>query len=102
MTSPSKGAPIYHMTARVAFKKQKVVHERVVWMVSVFDNPVDIMKYDAKTMRRLKSELYPINSKTPKTVMVREILSKNYISDSNLTIQEHRHQHESQHIQGHL
>ena len=29
------------MTARVAFKKRKVVHERVVWIVSVFDNPND-------------------------------------------------------------
>jgi hypothetical protein len=43
-----KGAPIYYMTARVAFKKRKVVHERVVWIVSVFDNPNDIRQYDYK------------------------------------------------------
>ncbi len=41
------------MTARVAFKKRKVVHERVVWIVSVFDNPNDIRNYDGKTMTRL-------------------------------------------------
>ena len=35
MPSHSDRAPIYFMTARVAFKKRKVVHERVVWMVSV-------------------------------------------------------------------
>ena len=42
MPSHSDRAPIYFMTARVAFKKRKVVHERVVWIVSVFDNPNDI------------------------------------------------------------
>ena len=46
------------MTARVAFKKRKVVHERVVWIVSVFDNPNDIRNYDIKTMTRLEQELY--------------------------------------------
>ena len=58
MTSPSKGAPIYYMSARVAFKKKKVVHERLVWIVSVFDNPNDIRNYDAKTMSSLEQEFY--------------------------------------------
>jgi hypothetical protein len=46
------------MYARVAFKKRKVVHERTKWIVSVFDNPHDIMTYDSKTMTRLQDELY--------------------------------------------
>ena len=36
------------MTARVAFKKRKVVHERVVWIVSVFENPSDIASHDSQ------------------------------------------------------
>ena len=50
MTCHSK-ALIYYMTARVAFKKRKKVHERVVWIVSVFDTPSDIQRYDSKTKR---------------------------------------------------
>ena len=90
MTSPSK-APIYFMTARVAFKKRKVVHERVVWIVSVFDKPNDIRNCDLKTMNRLESELYK-NAKGDKHIMIREILDKKFISYSNLSIDEHKQQ----------
>jgi len=84
-------APIYYMTARVAFKKRKVVHERVVWIVSVFDNPNDIRNCDHKTMHRLESELYK-NAKGDKHIMIREILDKKFISYSNLSIDEHKQQ----------
>ena len=84
-------APIYYMTARVAFKKRKVVHERVVWIVSVFDNPNDIRNCDLKTMNRLESELYK-NAKGDKHIMIREILDKKFISYSNLSIDEHKQQ----------
>jgi len=80
------------MTARVAFKKRKVVHERVLWIVSVFDNPNDIRNYDTKTMTRLEQELYGKNSKSDKHVMIREILSKKFVSYSNLSIDEHKKQ----------
>jgi hypothetical protein len=92
MTSPSDKATIYHMTARVAFKKQKRVHERVVWIVSVYDNPNDIRNYDGKTMSRLSQELYGKNAKSEKMIIIREILDKNPISKSNLTLEEHKHQ----------
>ena len=89
MTSHSK-APIYHMNARVAFKKRKVVHERVVWIVSVFDSPHDILKYDSQTMARLKMQFYGKNAKSVKQIVIREILDKKFISYSNLTLNQHK------------
>ena len=89
MTSPSK-APIYFMTARVAFKKRKVVHERVVWIVSVFDDPNDIRNHDPHTMHRLEVELYGKNAKSEKHIIIREIISKKFISHSTLTLDEHK------------
>jgi len=94
MTSHSK-APIYYMTVRVAFKKRKVVHERVVWVVSVFDTPHDIASYDSKTMHRLGEELYGKNAKSEKHIVIREILSKKFISNSTLTIDEHKESNQS-------
>lgn len=78
------------MTARVAFKKKKKVHERVVWIVSVFDNPSDIARYDAKTMIRLQLELYGKNAKSDKHVIIREIVDKKMISHSTLSLDEHK------------
>ena len=89
MTCHSK-APIYYMTARVAFKKKKKVHERVVWVVSVFDNPSDIARYDVKTMIRLELELYGKNAKSDKHVIIREIIDKKMISHSTLSLDEHK------------
>lgn len=77
------------MTARVAFKKRKDVHERVVWIVSVFDQPHDIASYDSKTMTRLQDELYG-KTKSEKHIIVREILSKKFIAFSNLTLDDHK------------
>ena len=92
MTSRSKGAPIYYMTARVAFKKRKAVHERVVWIVSVFDDPNDIRTYDSKTMTRLELELYGKNAKSEKHIIIRKIIDKKFISHSNLSLDEHKKQ----------
>ena len=91
MLSHSK-APIYYMTARVAFKKRKVVHERVVWIVSVFDNPNDIRNYDPHTMHRLEVELYGKNAKSEKHIIIREIIDKKLISHSTLSRDEHKRQ----------
>jgi hypothetical protein len=92
MTSPSDKAPIYLMTARVAFKKRKEAHERVKWVISVFTSPADIMKYDGKTMTRLRSELYGKTSKSDRQVIIRDIISKKFISNSQITLDEHRKQ----------
>ena len=82
------------MTARVAFKKRKVVHERVVWVVSVFDNPSDIVSYDFKTISRLELEIFGKNSKADKHIIVREILTKKFISHSTLSLDEHKSQNQ--------
>ena len=92
MPSPSKGTPIYYMTARVAFKKRKVVHERVVWLVSVFDTPSDIQRWDHKTMWRLGTDLYGKNAKSEKHIIVREIVDKKIVGHSTLTLDEHKKQ----------
>ena len=84
------------MTARVAFKKRKVVHERVVWIVSVFDTPNDIRRYDNKTMWRLGNELYGKNAKSEKQIIIREILTKKPISKSNISVNEHKKQNKKQ------
>jgi hypothetical protein len=84
------------MTARVAFKKRKAVHERVVWIVSVFDNPNDIRNHDIKTMTRLEQELYGKNAKSEKQIIIREILDKKLISYSTLTKDEHQQQNKEQ------
>ena len=94
MTSLSK-TPIYYMTARVAFKKSKVVHERVVWLVSVFDNPNDIRAYDIHTMHRLEQELYGKGAKSEKHIIIREILSKKMISHSIIPLDEHKRQNQN-------
>ena len=84
------------MTARVAFKKKKVVHERVVWIVSIFDNPNDIRNYDRKTMTRLQLDIFGKDSKADKHIIIREILDKKFISYSNLSVDEHKRQNQKQ------
>ena len=91
MTSPSKPY-IYLMTARVAFKKGKRAHERVKWIISVFTEPADIMRYDKKTMTRLGLELYGKNAKSEKQIIIREIVDKKRLSRSQVTLDEHKGQ----------
>ena len=83
------------MNARVAFKKKKVVHERLVWIVSVFETPNDIRNYDAKTMSRIEQEFYG-KTKAVRSVMIREIIDKKLLAHSNLTLDEHKKQHKEQ------
>ena len=91
MTSRSKKAPVYYMNARIAFKKNKVVSERLSWIVSVYDNTYDIMKHDKRTINRLLNEVYGKSSKAKnKEIIIREITNKKLLSYSNLTIDEHQ------------
>jgi len=66
------GQPIYYMTGKATFIKNKHPQTRDVWIVSTYDNPKDIMKYDKHTMYRLDQELL-----TPKanqrTIIIEEI-----------------------------
>ena len=74
---------------RVAFKKRKVVHERREWIVTVFDTPSDIMRYDDRTMHRLRDKYFTPKAKN-KEIIIREILESVELSRSQVTLDEHK------------
>ena len=80
---------IKHSHVRVAFKKRKVVHERREWIVTVFDTPSDIMRYDNRTMHRLRDKYFTPKAKN-KEVIIREILESVELSQSQVTLDEHK------------
>ena len=77
------------MHVRVAFKKRKGVHERCVWIITVFDTPADIMRYDKKNMYRLKNKYFTEKAKD-KNIVIREILEVVELSRSQVTLDEHK------------
>ena len=80
---------IKYLHARVAFKKRKVVHERVEYIVTVFDTPSDIMSYDKRTMNRLRDKYFTLKAKN-KEIIIREILDCLELSRSQITLDEHK------------
>ena len=80
---------IKYLHARVAFKKRKVVHERVEWIVTVFDTPSDIMRYDKKTMHRMRDKYFTKKAKN-KEIIIREILDVVELTRSQITLDEHK------------
>ena len=62
------------MTAKVTTIKNKRPQTRNVWIVSDYDNPMDIMKKDGKTMERLERELFTAKAKN-KTIVIDSITS---------------------------
>ena len=84
---------IKYLHARVAFKKRKVVHERVEYIVTVFDTPSDIMRYDKRTMNRLRDKYFTLKAKN-KEIIIREILDCVELSRSQITLDEHKRQAE--------
>ncbi len=50
--------PIYYMTAEASFKKGKREFNLPVWIVSNYDDPLEIMLKDSKTIGRLELEFY--------------------------------------------
>ena len=79
------------MRVRVAFKKSKRVHEHDMWIVTVFDTPADIMRYDKLAIENMQNEVFTKNAKN-KELIVREILEVKELTHSNLTIDEHKRQ----------
>jgi len=88
----SKKPMIRHSQVRVAFKKRKEIHERCEWIVTIYDTPSDIMRYDEIVMSRLRNTYYTAKSKN-KEVIIREILDSVELSHSNLTLDEHKSLH---------
>ncbi len=80
---------IRHSHVRVAFKKRNVVHERREWIVTVYDTPSDIMRYDNRNMRRLRDKYFTAKAKN-KEIIVREILDSVELSRSQVTLNEHK------------
>jgi len=83
---------IKHMCVRVAFKKFKRIHERDMWIVTVFDTPSDIMRYSKRAMEQLKEKLFTKKAKN-KELIVRKVLEVLELNHSNLTIDEHKRQY---------
>ena len=84
---------IKHSHVRVAFKKRKVVHERREWIVTIYDTPSDIMRYDYKIMNRLRDKYFTPKAKN-KEIIIREILDVVELSPSQITLDEHKRQAE--------
>tara|TARA_Y100000361_G_C11139148_1_gene333959 strand:- start:1004 stop:1297 length:294 start_codon:yes stop_codon:yes gene_type:complete len=84
---------IKHSHVRVAFKKRKVVHERREWIVTIYDTPSDIMRYDYKNMNRLRDKYFTPKAKN-RDIIVREILDAVELSRSQVTLDEHKRQAE--------
>tara|TARA_R100001086_G_scaffold242604_1_gene170463 strand:+ start:113 stop:367 length:255 start_codon:yes stop_codon:yes gene_type:complete len=80
---------IKYSHVRVAFKKRKQIYERREWIVTVFDTPSDIMRYDRKTMFRLREKYFTPKAKN-KEIIVREILESVELSRSQVTLDEHK------------
>ena len=66
------GQPIYYMTGKATFIKNKNPQTRAIWIVSRYDNPRDIMKHDRKTMHRLEEELLTANAKE-RTIIINKV-----------------------------
>ena len=71
------------MTADISYKKGKRILDRVVWIVSRYDTPPDIMSKDLKTMDRLETELYGKTYKGVRSIMIRNIRSKKAVGKVN-------------------
>ena len=82
------------MRVRVAFKKSKRVHERDMWIVTVFDTPTDIMRYSKQAIENIQNKIFSKKAKN-KELIVREILEVRELTHSNLTINEHKRQYKT-------
>lgn len=66
------GQPIYYMTGTATFIKNKNPQTRAIWIVSRYDNPRDIMKYDRRTMQRLEEELLTAKARQ-RTIIINKV-----------------------------
>jgi hypothetical protein len=85
---------INYMHVRCAFKKNKMVHERCVWIVTVYKTPTDIVKYDWKTMNALRKMFFTPKAKN-KHIIIREILEVVELSRSSVTLEGHKKMYEN-------
>lgn len=74
------------MTVSLRIRKGLQHVDAVTWVVSSFDDPVDIMLYDQKTMNRLTQKYYRKSKAKDKRITITEVLAKKEIGKSNLTL----------------
>ena len=79
------------MRVRVAFKKSKRVHERDMWIITIYDTPADIIAYDTRAKSAMQNKIFTKKAKN-KELIIREILEVVELTHSNLTIDEHKRQ----------
>jgi hypothetical protein len=79
------------MRVRVAFKKSKRVHERDMWIITIYDTPADIIAYDKRAKSAMQNKIFTKKAKN-KELIIREILEVVELNHSNLTIDEHKRQ----------
>jgi hypothetical protein len=83
---------IKYMRVRVAFKISKRIHERDMWIITVFDTPADIMRYAKRAIEQMQQVIFTKKAKN-KELIVREILEVVELTHSKLTLDEHKRQH---------
>lgn len=71
-----------------------MVHERCVWIVTVYKTPTDIVKYDWKTMNALRKMFFTPKAKN-KHIIIREILEVVELSRSSVTLEGHKKMYEN-------
>ena len=94
MTCHSNKPLIKYMHVRVAFKNKKKVHERDMWIVTVFDTPADIVRYSKRAIEEMQKVLFTKKAKN-KELIVRKILEVVELTYSQITIDEHKRQYKT-------
>ena len=76
--------PIYLYDIEVGYRKTKQTLIIKTWAVSKYDNAVEIMTRDHKTMDRLNDELYGSKYKGERKILITKILTKKKIGESQI------------------
>ena len=76
--------PIYLYDIEVGYRKTKQTLIIKTWAVSKYDNAVEIMTRDHKTMDRLNDELYGSKYKGDRKILITKILTKKKVGESQI------------------
>lgn len=88
------------MTVSLSIRKGIRHVKDVTWVVSCFDDPVDIMLYDRKTMSRLIQKYYRKSKAKDKRISITDILTKKEVGKSNFTLDDKKRPDSSSNRQG--
>lgn len=89
MTCLSK-PDIFYITVKASYRKNKRDVSVETWIVSSFDDPIDIMLYDDKTMSRLRKLFYKTSKAKDKRVSIDEILDRKVIGKSQRSLDDQK------------